>query len=199
MKLFLSAIVKFLCGVLLVGLLVFLPAWDLNYINGWIFMGVLFVPMFIAGIIMMIKNPALLEKRLDAKETRNKQSIVIKLSGLMFIAGFIVAGLNFRFNWFLLPKIVVIIAALIFLIAYLLYTEILRENSYLSRTIEVKENQKVIDTGLYGIIKHPMYSVTLVLFSSIPLILGSIFSFIIKASFIAFSYSSLFIIFCSSI
>ena len=178
-KLFISAIAKFVLGFLLVGLLVFLPAGTLNFINGWIFMGLLFVPMFVAGIVMMLKNPYLLEKRLDAKEEEAEQSLVVKLSGLMFLAGFVVAGLDFRFGWLPLPKTVVIIASAIFLTAYVLYAEVLRENTYLSRTIEVQENQKVIDTGLYGIVRHPMYSATLLLFLSMPLVLGSLYAFII--------------------
>lgn len=178
-KLFFQAIFKFILGVLLVGLLIFLPAGSLRYQNGWLLMGILFIPMFFAGIVMMIKNPELLKKRLNAKEKQSDQNLVVKLSGLMFIAGFILAGLNFRFGWYMLPKTVSIIAAILFLVAYLLYAEVLRENTYLSRTIEVQENQKVIDTGLYGIVRHPMYSVTLLLFLTIPLVLGSVFSFIV--------------------
>lgn len=178
-KLFISAIIKFFAGLLLVGLLVFLPAGSLNYINGWIFMALLFIPMFLAGIVMMLKNPSLLKSRLDAKEKQKEQNLVVKLSGLMFLAGFIVAGLNFRFSWHSLPYIVVIISSVLFLLAYGLYAEVMRENTYLSRTIEVQENQKVIDTGLYGIVRHPMYSTTLILFLSMPLVLGSLYSFII--------------------
>lgn len=179
LKLFFQAILKFLLGVVLVGVLVFLPAGTFKYLYGWIFMAILFVPMFIAGVVMMFKNPDLLKSRLQAKEKQKEQNLVVELSGLMFLAGFIVAGLGVRFNWFLLPKSVVIVASAVFLIAYLLYAEVLRENTYLSRTIEVQENQKVIDTGLYGIVRHPMYSVTLLLFLSMPLVLGSVFSFII--------------------
>ena len=178
-KLFFSAIIKFTLGLVLIGLLIFLPAGTINFVNGWIFMGLLFVPMFIAGIVMMLKNPYLLEKRLDAKEKQSEQSLVVKLSGLMFLAGFIVAGLDFRFGWLPLPKFVVITASILFLAAYALYAEVLRENTYLSRTIEVQENQKVIDTGLYGIVRHPMYSATLLLFLSMPLVLGSLYAFII--------------------
>ena len=178
-KLFFQAILKFLLGAILVGILIFLPAGSLKFFNGWLLMGILFVPMFFAGIIMMIKNPELLKKRLNAKEKESEQSLVVKLSGLMFLAGFIVAGLGFRFNWYTLPNSVSIGGSVIFLIAYLLYAEVLRENTYLSRTIEVQENQKVIDTGLYGIVRHPMYSVTLILFLAMPIILGSINSFII--------------------
>lgn len=178
-KLFISAILKFTLGVLLVGLLVFLPAGTLSFAGGWLFMGILFVPMFIAGIVMMIKNPSLLKSRLDAKEKDREQSLVVKLSGLMFLAGFIVAGLDFRFSWCTLPKWVSPVAAVFFLIAYAIYAEVLRENAYLSRTIEVQENQRVIDTGLYSLVRHPMYSATLLLFMSMPLVLGSIYSFII--------------------
>lgn len=178
-KLFVQAIAKFLLGVVLVGLLVFLPAGSMSFVGGWIFMGILFVPMFIAGIVMMFKNPYLLEKRLDAKEKEAEQSLVVKLSGLMFLAGFIVAGLNYRFGWHTLPRAVTIGAAVAFIVAYALYAEVLRENTYLSRTIEVQEDQKVIDTGLYGIVRHPMYSVTLLLFLSMPLVLGSVYSFVI--------------------
>ena len=178
-KLFFQAIVKFLLGVILVGFLIFLPAGSFSYFNAWLLMAILFIPMFIAGIVLMIKNPELLEKRLNAKEKQKEQDLVVKLSGLMFLIGFIVAGLGFRFNWYTLPRFIVIIAAIIFLFAYILYTIVLKQNTYLSRTIEVQENQKVIDTGLYGIVRHPMYSATLLLFLSMPLVLGSIYSFII--------------------
>lgn len=178
-KLFISAILKFSLGAVLVGLLIFLPAGTFAYFNGWLFMGILFVPMFLAGLVMMAKNPRLLESRLDAKEKETEQSLVVKLSGLMFLAGFVVAGLGVRYGWYTLPKPVVIVSAVVFLIAYILYAEVLRENTYLSRTIEVQEGQKVIDTGLYGIVRHPMYSVTLLLFLSMPLVLGSIYSFVI--------------------
>lgn len=179
LKLFISAITKFILGVALVGLLIFLPAGSLSFFGGWLLMGILFIPMFFAGIVMMFKNPDLLKSRLNAKEKRQEQSLVVKLSGLMFVAGFVVAGFGFRFGWYTLPKGVSIGAAMAFLVAYILYAEVLRENTYLSRTIEVQENQKVIDTGLYGIVRHPMYSVTLLLFLSMPLVLGSIYSFII--------------------
>jgi protein-S-isoprenylcysteine O-methyltransferase Ste14 len=178
-KLFIQALTKFSLGVVLVGLLIFLPAGTLLFAYGWLFMGILFVPMFLAGIVMMFKNPELLKKRLNVKEKQDEQCLVVKLSGLMFLAGFIVAGLGFRFDWYTLPKSVVICAAVVFLVAYILYAEVLRENTYLSRTIEVQENQKVIDTGLYGIVRHPMYSVTLLLFLSMPIVLGSIYSFFI--------------------
>ena len=178
-KLFFSAIIKFMLGVVLVGALIFLPAGSLSYVNGWIFMGILFVPMFIAGIVMMIKNPELLKRRLDAKEKQKEQGIVIKLSGLMFLAGFVVAGLGYRFGWYSLPKVSVVIAAVVFLLSYVLYAEVLRENVYLSRTIKVEEGQKVIDKGLYAVLRHPMYSATLLLFLSMPIVLGSIYSFFI--------------------
>lgn len=178
-KVFVQAITKFILGFILVGILIFLPAGTVSFFNGWLLMGILFVPMFFTGMVMMFKNPALLKSRLDAKEKRQEQRTVIKLSGLMFLAGFIVAGLNYRFDWFALPKGVVIAATIVFLVAYILYAEVLRENTYLSRTIEVQENQKVIDTGLYGIVRHPMYSVTSLLFLSMPLVLGSVYSFII--------------------
>ncbi len=177
-KLFIQAITKFVLGALLVGVLIFLPAGTL-FFNGLLLMAILFVPMFFAGIVMMIKNPRLLNKRLDAKEKLKEQNLVIKLSGLMFLVGFIIAGLGVRFNWYTLPKTVSAIFAVVFLVAYVLYAEVLRENTYLSRTIEVQQDQKVIDTGLYGIVRHPMYSVTLLLFLSMPLVLGSLYSFII--------------------
>mgnify|MGYP003441899722 FL=1 len=178
-ELFIQAITKFSLGLIIVGLLVFLPAGSILFKNGWLFMSTLFIPISLAGIVMMIKNPELLKKRLNAKEEQEEQSLVVKLSGLMFIAGFIVAGLNFRFDWYMFPKGVSIGATVIFLVAYLLFAEVLRENTYLSRTIEVQENQKVIDTGLYSIVRHPMYSVTLLLFLTMPLILGSVHSFLI--------------------
>ena len=179
MKLFIQAVTKFSLGVILIGLLIFLPAGTLSFFNGWLFMGLLFVPMFIAGIVMILKNPELLKSRLDAKEKQKEQDLVVKLSGLMFLAGFIVAGLGFRFGWYTLPKGVVIGASVVFILAYILYAEVLRENTYLSRTIQVQENQKVIDTGLYGVVRHPMYSATLLLFLSMPLVLGSVYSFLI--------------------
>ena len=179
MNLFVQAITKYLLGITVVGLLIFLPAGTFLYFGGMLLMGILFVPMFFAGIVMMIKNPELLKKRLNAKEEQQEQNLVIKLSGLMFLAGFIIAGLGFRFDWYTLPRAVQISAAAVFLAAYMLYAEVLRENTYLSRTIEVQEGQKVIDTGLYGIVRHPMYSVTLLLFLSMPIVLGSIYSFFI--------------------
>lgn len=179
MKLFLSAITKFLLGVVLVGVLIFLPAGTFSYLNGWLLMGILFVPMFLAGIVMMFKNPDLLKSRLNAKEKQREQNLVVKLSGLMFLSGFIVAGLGVRFHWYILPIGVAVGGVVVFLVAYILYAEVLRENTYLSRTIEVQENQKVIDTGLYGIVRHPMYSVTLLLFLSMPIVLGSVYAFLI--------------------
>ena len=178
-KLFFQAIIKYVFGVLIVGGLLFIPAKSFEYWNGWLFLGLLFIPMLVAGIILMIKNPELLRKRLNAKEQQNEQKWVILFSGLMFISGFTVAGLNYRYQWIDMPNIVVILSSILFIIAYILYAEVLRENTYLSRTIEVQENQEVIDTGLYGIVRHPMYAVTILLFLTIPLILGSIISFLI--------------------
>ena len=178
-KLFIQALVKYLSGVLLLSLLLFIPAGTLSYKNAWLLMGLLFIPMLIAGIVLMLKNPELLRKRLNSKEKQAKQKSVILLGSLMFICGFVVAGLDYRFHWFILPKWLVITATGTFIIAYLIYVEVLRENSYLSRTIEIQEDQKIIDTGLYGIVRHPMYSSTLLLFLSMPLILGSFFSFLI--------------------
>ena len=149
-KLFFEAIFKFLLGVILIGLLIFLPAGTFNYLNGWIFMGILFIPMFIVGIIMMIKNPTLLKSRLESKEKQKEQSIVIKLSGLMFIVGFILAGLDYRFQWIQISPTVSYIASGVLVLAYILWAEVLRENKYLSRTIKVEEEQQLIDTGLYG-------------------------------------------------
>lgn len=175
-KLFVSAITKFILGVVLVAALIFIPAGSLLFFGGWLLMAVLFVPLLLTGIFMMLKNPTLLKERLDAKEKQKEQNIAVKLSGLMFVVGFIVAGLNFRFGWYTLPQTVSIIGAAIFVLGYLVYTEVLRENAYLSRTIKTQENQRVIDTGLYGIIRHPMYSATLLLFLSMPLVLGSVFA-----------------------
>ncbi len=178
-KLFITAIGKYVSGILIVSLLLFLPAGTLHYPNAWLFIGLLFIPMFIAGIIMMFKNPDLLKKRLNAKETQTEQKKVVALSGIMFIMGFLIAGLDFRFKWIVIPKGIVIAAAVVFAVSYILYAEVLRENTYLSRTIEVQENQKVIDNGLYGIVRHPMYMTTLGLFLSMPLVLGSALSFVI--------------------
>lgn len=178
-KLFIQAILKFALGVILVGALIFLPAGTVEFTGGWLLMGILFVPMFGAGIVMMIFNPSLLASRLNAKEKEKTQSTVVKLSGLMFILGFVLAGLDFRFGWVRLPFTVNIVAAVIFVVAYLVYAEVLRENTYLSRTIEVREGQKVISTGLYGIVRHPMYFATILLFMSMPLVLGSLVSFVV--------------------
>ena len=178
-KLFFEAIIKILLGILIIGLLIFLPAGTIDYWNGWLLMGILFVPMFIAGIVMMIKSPELLKKRLNVKEKQGEQKQVVLFSGIMFVAGFIVAGLNYRYGWIMIPNILVIISSVIFVLSYILYAEVLRENKYLSRIIEVQENQKVIDSGLYGIVRHPMYMATIFLFLSMPLILGSIYSFFI--------------------
>ena len=178
MKLLLEALIKFFVGLLLVGLLLFLPAGTFCYPYGWLFVGLLFIPMLIAGIIMFIKNPAFLAKRLDAKEKQAAQKGVLAFSGLMFIAGFVVAGLDFRFGWSEMPLWVIVAASVLFLVAYILYAEVMRENAYLSRTIKVEEGQTVVDTGLYGIVRHPMYAVTILLFLMIPLILGSWYALI---------------------
>ena len=183
-RLFVQAITKFLSGLLLAGLLLFLPAGTFAYPQAWLLLGILFVPMFIAGLIMMKKSPDLLRKRLNVKEEQSEQKTVIVLSGLMFLAAFIAAGLNFRFSWIRLPAWVPYAAAILFLTGYALYAEVLRENVWLSRTIEVQENQKVIDTGLYGIVRHPMYMSTLLLFLSMPLVLGSVISFVIMLLYI---------------
>lgn len=175
-KLFIQAIGKFIFGVILLGVLVFVPAGTINYPNGWLLIAVLFVPMFVAGLVMMFKNPELLKKRLNAKEEEKEQKTVVALSGAMFAAAFVAAGLSFRFKWLVLPKWAVMIGTIVFLLAYAMYAEVLRENTYLSRTVEVQENQKVIDTGLYGIVRHPMYSATLFLFLSMGIILGSLIS-----------------------
>ena len=178
-KIFLKAITKYIFGVILVACLLFIPAGTFKYWNAWLFMLLLFIPMFIAGIILMIKNPMLLKERLDIKEKENEQKQVILYSGIMFLCGFIIAGLNYRFSWVMISNIVVIIASILFLLSYILYAEVLRENKYLSRTIKIQKNQKVIDSGFYSIVRHPMYSITIILFLTIPLILGSIISFMI--------------------
>ena len=178
-KLLTQALAKVSLGIVLMGLLLFLPAGSFRYWQGWLLMGILFVPMFVAGIVMLFKNPDLLRKRLNAKEEEKEQKTVVALSGLLFIAAFVVAGLNWRFRWCVLPDWAVWVAAVLFLLCYLLYAEVLRENTYLSRTIEVQENQKVIDTGLYGIVRHPMYMATTVLFLAMPLVLASPISFLI--------------------
>ena len=173
MKLLLEALTKFTCGLLLVGLLIFLPAGTLRYPYGWYFIALLFAPMLAVGFLMLFKAPEFLKKRLDAKEKQGAQKGVVALSGLMFIAGFVVAGLDFRFGWSDMPTWVAIAASVLFLAAYALYAEVMRENAYLSRTIQVEEGQTVVDTGLYGIVRHPMYAVTILLFLMIPLVLGS--------------------------
>jgi len=178
-KLLFQAIVKYISGLALFGVLLFVPAGTIRYPNGWLLIIVLFVPMLIAGIVMMFKNPELLKKRLNAKEEEKAQKVVIAFSGIMFLAAFVVAGLNFRWKWFLLPRWAVILGTVIFLLAYAVYAEVLRENTFLSRTVEVQENQTVIDTGLYGLVRHPMYSATLFLFLSMGIILGSLLSFAI--------------------
>ena len=183
-KLFVQAIAKFLFGLLLVAALIFLPAGTLAYWQGWLLIGILFIPMFLAGLVMMKKSPELLRKRLNVKEEQDEQRTVILLSGLMFLAAFILAGLNFRFSWIVLPAWVSYAAAAVFLAAYTLYAEVLRENVYLSRTVEVQEDQKVIDTGLYGVVRPPMYMTTLLLFLSMPLVLGSILSFAVTLLYI---------------
>ena len=183
-KLFRQALIKFFIGLLIVGLLLFIPAGTFSYWQAWMLIGILFIPMFIAGLVMMKKSPDLLRKRLNVKEEQKEQKEVILLSGLMFLAAFIAAGLNFHFKWITLPDWISYAAAAVFLIAYALYAEVLRENAYLSRTVEVQENQKVIDTGLYGIVRHPMYMSTLFLFLSMPLVLGSVISFVIMLLYI---------------
>ena len=179
-----QALAKFFLGVIVMGFLIFLPAGSFRFWQGWLLMGILFVPMFAAGLVMMGKNPELLRKRLNAKEKEAEQRTVVKLSGLLFILAFVVAGLNWRFGWWILPNWAVWVAAGLFLGAYLLYAEVLRENTYLSRTIEVQESQKVIDTGLYGIVRHPMYMATTILFLTMPLVLASPLSFIIMSGYI---------------
>ena len=179
-----EALTKFLSGLVLMGVLLFLPAGSFAYWQGWLLIGILFVPMFFAGLVMLKRNPELLQKRLRDREEQNEQKAVIFLSGLMFLAAFIVAGLNFRFQWIVMPSWICIATAVLFLLGYLLYAEVLRENVWLSRTVEVQENQKVIDTGLYGIVRHPMYLSTLILFLSMPLVLGSVISFVITLLYI---------------
>ena len=183
-KLSLQALTKTIIGFVFICVLLFLPAGTFHYWNAWLFMAVLFVPMIILGIVMLFKSPDLLKKRLDAKEKEGEQKWVVALSGIMFMAAFVVAALNFRFSWHSLPDCVIWISVAMFLLSYLMYAEVIRENAFLSRTIEVQENQKVIDTGLYGIVRHPMYSATIILFLSIPLILGSLISFFIMLAYI---------------
>lgn len=178
MKLLINALAKFLCGLILVGLLIFLPASTLNYTYGWLLIGLLFIPMLIAGFVMLYKSPGFLAKRLDAKEQQWAQKGVVALSGLMFIAGFVVAGLDFRFGWSKMPAVVTVVASVLFLVAYALYAEVMRENAYLSRTVKVEEGQTVVDTGLYGIVRHPMYMATVLLFLMMPIVLGSWYALI---------------------
>lgn len=182
--LLIQSMIKFFSGVILIGLLIFLPAGSFSYWQGWLLMGILFVPMFIAGLILMAKNPILLRKRLDAKEKEGEQRTVVILSGLLFIMSFVTASLSWRFSWLMLPEWAVWTAAILFVLSYMLYAEVMRENEYLSRTIEVQEGQKVIDAGLYGIVRHPMYMATTVLFLTMPLVLGSPISFIIMLGYI---------------
>lgn len=181
MKLLINALTKFFCGLLLVGLLIFLPAGTLYYTYGWLLIGLLFIPMLIAGLVMFFKSPDFLAKRLDAKEKQRAQKGVVALSGLMFVIGFVVAGLDFRFGWSTMPTWVVITASVLFLVAYVLYAEVMRENAYLSRTIKVEKGQTVVDTGLYGIVRHPMYMATILLFLMIPIVLGSWYALIALA------------------
>ena len=183
MKLFWEAIVKFLCGFLLVGALIFLPAGSLDFGKGWLLMGLLFGPMFAAGLVMLKKSPDFLAKRLDAKEKQSAQKGVLKLSGLMFVGGFVVAGLDYRFGWSRMPQWVTVTASLLFLGAYLLYAEVMRENAWLSRTVRVEEGQQVVSTGLYGIVRHPMYMATLALFLAMPLVLGSWYALVIFCAY----------------
>ena len=185
MKLALNALTKFIFGLILVGLLLFLPAGSFAYPNGWLFIGLLFVPMLFLGVVLLIKSPKLLEKRLGAKEKENTQKSVVAVSGLLFVVGFVIAGLDYRFGWSNVPTWVVIAASVVLLISYALYAEVMRENAYLSRTIEVQENQKVVDTGLYGIVRHPMYAVTIWLFLAIPIVLGSWWSLMIFLPYVA--------------
>lgn len=182
-KLLFQALVKFLSGLIIIFLLLFVPAGSLDYFNGWLFMALLFIPMLVAGIVMFAKTPELLKRRLNAKEEEDEQKIVIFISAIIFLLAFVIAGLNFRFGWFHLPRIVIILASIVFLLSYVMYGEVLRENEYLSRTVEVSENQKVIDSGLYGIVRHPMYTSTIFMFLSMPLVLDSIFSFAILLAY----------------
>ena len=183
-KLLIQALTKFLAGVVLVGALLFVPAGSLGYWHGWVLMLILFVPMFGAGLVMVAKNPTLLQKRLNAKEKEGKQRSVVAWSGVLFIVAFVLSGLNWRFQWWLLPDWCVLCAAVVFVASYLMYAEVLRENTYLSRTIEVQDDQKVIDTGLYGIVRHPMYTATTLLFLMMPLVLGSLVAFLVMLLYI---------------
>ena len=184
MKLIASAGIKLLMGLVLVGLLLFLPAGTLHFFNGWLLVAVLFVPMLIAGVVMALCSPELLKKRLNAKEKEDEQKSVVAMSGILFVAAFVVAGLNYRYGWVVMPSWAVWSAVVLFLLSYAMYAEVMRENAYLSRTIEVQEGQKVVDTGLYGIVRHPMYSATLLMFLFMPLVLGSLPSFVIMLAYI---------------
>ncbi len=179
-----DALVKFTAGIILIGLLIFLPAWDIKWSEGWLFMGLLFIPMCIAGVVMYLKAPDLLRSRLRNRESQGEQKTVIRLSGLMFVAAFVAAGLNHRFGWMKFPRSMVISGCVVFLCAYIMFAEVLRENAYLSRVIEVQEGQKVVDTGLYGVVRHPMYAVTLALFLAMPLVLGSPLSFAVMLCYV---------------
>ena len=185
MKLAFRALIKYLFGLFFVAALLFLPAGSFDYGNAWLFLGLLFIPILILGVVLLIKAPDLLEKRISAKEKENTQKGVVAVSGLMFVAGFVIAGLDFRFGWSNVPIWCVIASSVILLISYALYAEVMRENAYLSRTIEVQEYQTVVDTGLYGMVRHPMYAVTLWLFLSIPVVLGSWWSLLCFAPYIA--------------
>ena len=180
-KLLAQAVIKFVFGIILVGVLVFLPAGTLGYLQGWVFMGCLFIPILIMGLVMLFRAPELLRKRLDGKEKEGEQKTVVLLSGIMFLTGFLLCGLDYRFGWMQLPLWISITAAVLFLAGYVMYAEVMRENAYLSRTIEVQQGQKVIDTGLYGVVRHPMYTATLLLFLMIPLVLGSWYALIVFA------------------
>ena len=184
MRLFTQAIARFLGGLILMALVLFLPAGTLRWPRAWLLMGILFVPMFVAGLVMLRRSPDLLQKRLNAREAQGAQRLVILCSALMFLSAFVVAGLNFRFGWFVLPEAVSWIAAGVFLLGYALYAEVLRENAWLSRTVEVQENQRVVDTGLYGVVRHPMYMSTVLLFLAMPLVLGSPVSFVIMLAYL---------------
>lgn len=177
LKLLVEALVKYLAGVVIVAAMLFLPAGSWDYWQGWLLMAILFVPIFIVGVVLMSRRPELLRKRLRAKESDSKQDVVVKLSGLLFVASFVLAGLNWRYGWMLLPDWSVWLAAVVFVLCYLLYAEVLRENAYLWRTIEVREGQRVVDTGLYAIVRHPMYTATTLLFLAMPLVLASPISF----------------------
>lgn len=178
-KLFLDAVLKFISGVLIAGILVFLPAGSLAFQQGWLFMTVVFLPIFFVGLVIMIKSPELMRKRLESKEKQSQQNVIVKISAVMFVTGFIIAGLNFRFGWLVLPEAISVVGVVFYLVSYVIYAEVLRENAYLSRVIEVQEGQKVVDTGLYSVVRHPMYSATVILFLSMPVMLGSLYSFVI--------------------